>query len=143
VLTRTDDVGSAACVDQRAAVANAAHPDAIVSIHGDGAPPSGHGLHVNYSSPPLNDAQSLAATRLAPVMRDRLTAAGLAESTYLDSGGLYGRSDLAGLNLAEYPAALLELRNMRNADDAARMTSEQGRAAYADAEVSGLTVYLA
>ena len=143
VLTRGDDTGPAPCVDQRAEVANAAHPDAIVSIHGDGGPPSGHGFHVNYSSPPVYPAQDVAAARLAPVMRDQLAASGLTPSTYVGSNGLYGRADLAGLNLAEYPAVLIELGNMRNADDAARMSSPQGQAEYAAAVVKGIEAYLA
>ena len=119
---RADDTGPAPCVDQRARRANAAHPDAIVSIHGDGGPASGHGFHVNYSAPPLNDAQRGAA--IGWPRRCAITgASGLAPSTYIGSDGLYGRADLAGLNLAEYPAVLIELGNMRNADDAARMSS--------------------
>src|SRR6185503_5508071 len=42
-LSRPDDSSAGPCVDQRAANANAMHPDAIVSIHADGAPSSGHG----------------------------------------------------------------------------------------------------
>ena len=80
---------------------------------------------------------------LATDMRDALVSSGLTESTYIGSAGLYGRTDLAGLNLAEYPAVLVELGNMRNADDAARMTSDQGRADYAAAVVRGITAYLA
>jgi N-acetylmuramoyl-L-alanine amidase len=142
VLSRADDGGPAPCVDARAAAANAQHPDAIVSIHGDGTAASGHGFHVNYSSPPLNDAQAGPSTALAASMRDALTSAGLAESTYIGSDGMYGRADLAGLNLADYPAVLVELGNMRNADDAARMTSEQGRAEYAAAVVDGIVAFL-
>ena len=37
---------------------------------------------------------------------------------------------------------LIELGNMRNADDAACMTSPQGQADYAAAVVKGLTAYL-
>ena len=59
-MSRADDTGPAPCVDQRAAAANAAHPDAIVSIHGDGGPASGHGFHVNYSAPPLQPTHSAA-----------------------------------------------------------------------------------
>jgi N-acetylmuramoyl-L-alanine amidase len=140
VMTRTDDTGPAPCVDARAALANAQHPAAIVSIHGDGGPPSGHGFHVNYSSPPVIEEQ--ADLRLAHTMRDALASAGFPTSTYVGSDGLYGRADLAGLNLAQYPAVLVELGNMRNADDAARMTSPQGQTAYAAAVVSGLTSYL-
>jgi N-acetylmuramoyl-L-alanine amidase len=140
VMTRNDDTGPAPCVDARAALANAQHPAAIVSIHGDGGPSSGHGFHVNYSSPPVFDEQ--ADLRLAQTMRDALASAGIAKSTYIGSDGLYGRADLAGLNLAQYPAVLIELGNMRNADDAARMTSPQGQAAYAAAVVAGLTTYI-
>jgi len=68
--------------------------------------------------------------------------AGLHPSTYIGSDGLYGRDDLAGLNLAEYPAILVELGNMKNADEAARMESADGRAKYAAAVVQGITAYL-
>jgi N-acetylmuramoyl-L-alanine amidase len=101
-MSRDDDNSVGPCVDQRAALANAMHPDAIVSIHADGGPASGRGSHVNYSSPPLNDAQAGPAVRLAQAMRDSLVAAGLQPATYVGSNGLYGRTDLAGLNLAEY-----------------------------------------
>ena len=143
VLTRGDDSGPAPCVDARAATANNAHPDAIVSIHGDGGPASGHGFHVNYSAPSVYPAQDVAAARLAPVMRDQLAASGLTPSTYIGSNGLYGRADLAGLNLAQYPAVLIELGNMRNADDAAAMSSSEGQARYAAAVVKGVEAYLA
>ena len=43
-MTRGSDNGVGPCVDQRAALANAAKPDAIISIHADGGPPSGHGF---------------------------------------------------------------------------------------------------
>jgi N-acetylmuramoyl-L-alanine amidase len=129
-------------VDQRAALGNAMRPDAIVSIHADGGPPSGSGFHVNYSSPPLNDAQSGPAVQLAHTMRDALAQAGFHPANYIGSDGLYGRADLAGLNLAEYPAVLVELGNMKNADDAARMESADGRAQYAAAVVQGIVAYL-
>ena len=37
-MSRDDDNSVGPCVDQRAALANAMHPDAIVSIHADGGP---------------------------------------------------------------------------------------------------------
>ena len=141
-LSRDNDSSAGPCVDQRAALANAMHPDAIVSIHADGGPSSGHGFHVNYSSPPLNDAQAGPALQLANTMRDALVAAGFQPSTYVGSNGLYGRDDLAGLNLAQYPAVLVELGNMKNADEAARMESTDGRAKYAAAVTQGITAYL-
>ena len=140
--SRGDDSSTGPCVDQRAALANAMHPDAIVSIHADGGPPSGSGFHVNYSSPPLNDAQSRGAIQLAHTMRDALVQAGFHPATYIGSDGLYGRDDLAGLNLAQYPAVLVELGNMKNADEAARMESADGRAKYAAAVTQGIVAYL-
>ena len=141
-LSREDDNSIGPCVNQRAALANAMHPDAIVSIHADGGPPTGRGFHVNYSSPPVNAAQGGPAVQLAHVMRDSLVSSGLQESNYVGSDGLYGRADLAGLNLAEYPAVLVELGNMKSGDDAARMRSADGRAKYAAAVTEGIVTYL-
>jgi N-acetylmuramoyl-L-alanine amidase len=141
-MSRADDNSVSPCVDERAAAANAMHPDADISIHADGGPASGHGFHVNYSAPPLNDAQSGPSIQLATVMRDSMVAAGMQPSSYIGSNGLYGRADLAGLNLAEYPAALVETGNMRNADDAAQMETADGRQRYADAITQGIVAYL-
>lgn len=141
-LSRGDDSSAGPCVDQRAALANAMRPDAIVSIHADGGPPSGSGFHVNYSSPPLNEAQSGPAMQLAHTMRDALVQAGFQPANYIGSDGLYGRDDLAGLNLAQYPAILVELGNMKNPGEAARMESPDGRAKYAAAVTQGIVTYL-
>ena len=46
-MSRGDDDALGPCVDQRAAMANALRPDAIVSIHADGGPAGGRGFHVN------------------------------------------------------------------------------------------------
>ena len=141
-LSRGNDNALGPCVDQRAAMANALRPDAIVSIHADGGPPDGRGFHVNYSHPPLNEAQSGAAVRFAQLMRDQLVASGLQPSTYRGTAGLYGRSDLAGLNLAQYPSILIEMGNMKNAQEAAVLTSADGRARYATAVTTGIAAYL-
>src|SRR5271157_376731 len=141
-LSRDNDSSAGPCVDQRAAAANAMRPDAIVSIHADGGPASGQGFHVNYSSPPLNDAQTGPAMQLATIMRDSLVAAGLTKSTYIGSDGLFGRADLAGLNLAQYPAILVELGNMKNADEAIAMTTPTGRSQHAAAVIQGIARYL-
>jgi N-acetylmuramoyl-L-alanine amidase len=141
-MSRGNDNALGPCVDQRAAMANALRPDAIVSIHADGGPPDGRGFHVNYSSPPLNAAQSGPAVQFARVMRDQLVAARLQPSTYRGTDGLYGRADLAGLNLAEYPSILIEMGNMKNAAEAAVMENAAGRAQYAAAVVNGIATYL-
>lgn len=141
-LSRDNDTTLGPCIDRRAAMANAMRPDAIVSIHADGAPPGDHGFHVNYSSPPLNEAQQGPAVQLATTMRDSLVAAGLQESNYIGSDGLYGRADLAGLNLAQYPAILIELGNMKNNADASQMESSEGQAQYAAAVTQGIVRFL-
>ena len=141
-LSRGNDDALGPCNDQRAAMANAMGPDAMVSIHADNGPPSGRGFHVNYSSPPLNDAQADPTVQLATTMRDSLVAAGLQKSTYVGSDGLYGRADLAVLNLAQYPAILVEIGNMKNGDEAAQMESADGRAQFAAAVTEGIVTYL-
>ena len=80
--------------------------------------------------------------QFAQVMRDQLVASGLQTSTYLGTDGLYGRQDLAGLNLAAFPSILVECGNMKNADEAAQMDSSGGRAMYATAVTRGITAYL-
>jgi N-acetylmuramoyl-L-alanine amidase len=142
-MSRGNDDAVAACVDERAAMANALAPNAIVSIHADGGPASGRGFHVNYSSPPLNDAQAGPSVRFAQMMRDQLVASGIPAANYIGSNGLYGRSDLTGLNLAQYPSILVEMGNMKNPADSALMKTEEGRQKYADAVVRGIAAYLA
>jgi N-acetylmuramoyl-L-alanine amidase len=142
-MSRGNDTGLGPCVDERAEMANSLKPNAIVSIHGDGGPPTGRGFHVNYSAPPLNQAQAGPSVQFAQVMRDQLQASGLVPATYIGSGGLYPRADLAGLNLAQYPAILIELGNMKNPADVGLITTEEGRQKYADAVVRGIAGFLA
>jgi len=142
-MSRGNDDQVAACVDERAAMANALQPNAVVSIHADGGPATGRGFHVNYSNPPLNQAQAGPSVQLARTMRDQLLASGLPAANYIGSDGLYGRADLAGLNLAQYPAVLVEMGNMKNPADSALMESPDGRQKYADAVVRGITAFLA
>ena len=142
-LSRGNDTGLGPCIDERANVANSLRPNAILSIHADGGPPSGRGFHVNYSAPPLNQVQAGPSVQYARIMRDQLQASGIPPSTYIGQNGLYGRSDLTGLNLAQYPAILVECGNMKNPVDSALMESADGRQKYADALVRGVAGFLA
>ena len=142
-MSRGDDTGLGPCVDARANMANAMHPNAVVSIHADGGPPSGRGFHVNYSAPPLNQAQAGPSVQYARIMRDQLQASGIPPANYIGQDGLYGRSDLAGLNLAQYPSILVECGNMKNPADSALLESPEGRQKYADALVRGVAGFLA
>ncbi|WP_370481213.1 Rv3717 family N-acetylmuramoyl-L-alanine amidase [Mycobacterium sp. pUA109] len=141
-MSRGNDNALGPCVDERAAMANALHPNAIVSLHADGGPPNGRGFHVNYSAPPLNQAQAGPSVQFAKIMRDQLQAAGIPPATYIGQNGLYGRSDLAGLNLAQYPSILVELGNMKNPADSGLMETEAGRQKYANAVVQGIAGFL-
>jgi N-acetylmuramoyl-L-alanine amidase len=142
-MSRNNDTGLGPCVDERANMANALHPNAVISLHGDGGPATGRGFHVNYSAPPLNQVQAGPSVQYARVMRDQLRASGIPAANYIGQDGLYGRSDLAGLNLAQYPSILVELGNMKNPADSALMESAEGRQKYADAVVRGVAGYLA
>jgi N-acetylmuramoyl-L-alanine amidase len=142
-LSRGNDTGLGPCVDERANMANSLRPNAILSIHADGGPPSGRGFHVNYSAPPLNQVQAGPSVQYARIMRDQMQAAGIPPATYIGQNGLYGRSDLTGLNLAQYPSILVECGNMKNPVDSALMESPDGRQKYADAMVRGVAGFLA
>ncbi|MCU1695491.1 MAG: N-acetylmuramoyl-L-alanine amidase [Mycobacterium sp.] len=58
------------------------------------------------------------------------------------AGAVAWRADLAGLNLARHPSILVEMGNMKNANEAAQMESTGGRAAYAAAAARGICSYL-
>jgi N-acetylmuramoyl-L-alanine amidase len=71
-----------------------------------------------------------------------LRRAGFSAADYIGSNGLDPRSDLAGLNLAEIPAALVECANMRNPQEAALISTPAGRARYATAIADGIIAWL-
>ncbi|HTI73436.1 MAG TPA: Rv3717 family N-acetylmuramoyl-L-alanine amidase [Mycobacterium sp.] len=141
-MSRGNDTALGPCVDERAAMANALQPNAVVSIHGDGGPATGRGFHVLYSSPPLNQTQAGPSVQFAQTMRDQLAASGFVPSTYTGSNGLDPRSDIAGLNLAQYPSILVELGNMKNPVDSGLMKTPEGQQKYADAVVRGIAGFL-
>lgn len=141
-MSRGNDDQVGPCVDERAAMANALAPNAVVSIHADGGPPTGRGFHVLYSSPPLNTTQAIQSVQFARLMRDQLSGAGIPPSTYIGTDGLNPRADIAGLNLAQYPSILVELGNMKNPVDSSLMESQDGRQKYADAVVNGVVAFL-
>jgi len=143
VLTRPDDAGVGPCVNDRAAIANRAAATAMISIHADGAASSGHGFHVSYSNPPLNDSQAQPSVSLAQALAKALRGGGFTAANYIGSNGLYPRSDLAGLSLAKVPAALVECANMRNPQESALISTPQGRARYATAISDGIMAWLA
>lgn len=144
IMTRSSDGGVGPCVDERAAIGNRAGVTAVVSIHADGAPTSGHGFHVcEDSRQPAGPAIAAQSHALTVAVHDALLrGSGMTVSSYLGSNGYYPRSDLAGLNLATVPATFLEIGNMRNAGDAAEQSSPDGRQRIAQAVANGILAWL-
>lgn len=145
-MTRTSDHGVGPCVDQRAEIESRPGVAAAVAIHADGGPPDGRGFHVCYDSRTPEGANPGTVARslhLSRAVHDALTRlSGLVESTYLGRDGYFPRDDLAGLNLSTSPTTFLELGNMRNAADAALLSSATGRARIATAVAAGILTYL-
>lgn len=143
VLTRPDDNGIGPCVDVRGRLAGEVGAAAFVSIHADGAADSGRGFHVITSSlAPAGPQVAAGSAALATALRDALTAV-LPPSDYAGTDGLDERPDLAGLNLNAVPAVYVECGNMRNAADAALLSSPAGRVALADEIAAGTLAFLA
>jgi N-acetylmuramoyl-L-alanine amidase len=144
LLTRRSDTGVGPCVNDRAAFGNRYQAAAVVSIHADGHV-GGHGFHViEAARPPAGAATAAVSHRLAVAVHDRYAAeSGFAPSTYVGSDGYDPRTDLAGLNLSTRPAVFLECGNMRDPDDADRMTSAAGRQRVAHAIADGILAFLA
>lgn len=137
--TRSDDAGVGPCVDRRAAVANDARAALTVSIHADSAPAADdRGFHVAVADPALAPSQRGPSLDLARALVAGLESRGFTPSTYRGEGGLDPRPDLAGLNLARVPAALVECANMRNPGEAAVLTDPAGRRRYADGIAAGI-----
>ena len=144
-LTRDADAGWGPCIDERAAIANQAGADLLLSLHGDGAAAGGHGFHVITPGmlPGWTDDIAGESRRAGLAVRDALVAAGLSPATYVGNDGLDERTDLGTLNRADVPAVMLEAGNLRNPDDGALLTGETGRARVADALTAAVTSFLA
>ncbi len=145
VLTRHDNGGVGPCVNERAEIANHAHAAVALSIHADGnLEPGAHGFDVIHPSA----AESVApqevgpSLKLAEAERDALVTAEIPPANYVGDDGLDERSDLAGLNLAEVPAVLVELGNMRDEEEASKLEDPAYRRKLADALAAGIVSFL-
>jgi len=120
VMTRTSDDGVGPCVNERAAIINAAHADVGIAIHADGAAPSGHGfaILVPVADGPNDKIIAASATFADDLRATMLAGTSMPVSNYDGVDGIQPRDDLAGLNLVQVPMVLIEVGNMRNATDA-------------------------
>jgi N-acetylmuramoyl-L-alanine amidase len=125
VMTRTTNVGVGPCVTSRAQIINAGHANVAVDIHADGGPVSGRGFAIlEPVADGPNDAVITSSGQLgADVRQAFLSGTSMPVSTYDGVNGIAQRDDLAGLNLTTVPKVLIECGNMRNATDAALLTS--------------------
>ena len=144
VLTRTSNTGVGPCVTKRAAIGNAAHANAAVSIHADGGPPGGRGFAILE---PVADGINNAIIGPSAILGADLRAAfgkgtGEPVSSYDGINGIQPRDDLAGTNLSKVPKVFIECANMRNAADAALVTSSRWQALAARAIAAGLAAFL-
>jgi N-acetylmuramoyl-L-alanine amidase len=145
VLTRHSNGGVGPCVNERAEIANHAHAAAAISIHADGNLATGvHGFDVIHPSAAESVAPQTIETslRLAEAEKNALVGAGVPPANYVGSEGFDERADLACLNLAKVPAVLVELGNMREPEEAARLEDPTYRQELADALAAGVVSFL-
>jgi len=143
-LTRTSNTGVGPCVTERAAIGNEVHANAAISIHADAGPPGGRGFAIlEPVADGPNDAIIGPSVTLGADLRAAF-ASGTGEpiSSYDGIDGIQPRDDLAGINLSRVPKVFIECANMRNATDAALVTSLRWQAAAARAIAAGLTAFL-
>jgi N-acetylmuramoyl-L-alanine amidase len=144
VLTRTSNTGVGPCVTERAAIGNAVHANAAISIHADGGPPPGRGFAIlEPVADGINNAIIGPSAILAADLRAAFSAGtGEPVSSYDGINGIQPRDDLAGTNLSTVPKVFIECANMRNATDADLITTASWQATAARAIAAGLTTYL-
>ncbi|MEU9451701.1 N-acetylmuramoyl-L-alanine amidase [Streptomyces sp. NPDC048277] len=137
------------CVNRRAEIGNAAHADAAISIHADGAPEGDRGFHVilpaSVHSGAADTRPILASSRTLGerVESDFAKVTGSAPSNYVGNGtGLDVRKDLGGLNLSTVPKVFIECGNMRDSKDAALLTSGSWRQKAAQGISEGIVSFL-
>lgn len=148
VMTRSSNSYEAwgPCVDARGRLGNQVHADAAISIHGDGADAAYRGFFVIRPRllPGWTDDIFESSHRLAGLVHAALVHAGAAVANDYGGTGYSTRTDLGTLNWSNVPIVMVELGNMRNAIDAAHMTSEAYRNdVYARGLARGVTAFLA
>ncbi|MEV4329149.1 N-acetylmuramoyl-L-alanine amidase [Streptomyces sp. NPDC049597] len=148
-FTQENDRPFGPCVDERARFGNEAKADAVISVHADGSGTGNRGFHVIL--PALVKGGAADTSKIVGPSRDLgeriaghfLRATGSAPSNYVGGGtGLDVRGDLGGLNLSTVPKVFIECGNMRDAEDAALLTSPGWRQKAAQGMADGIGSYL-
>ncbi len=148
IMTQNGHTPYGPCNDWRARVANRARADASIAIHADGGPPGGYGFAALVPELVDNsDADNSAIIKPSADFAQALLthfrqATGQPLSTYLGSGGIQPRNDLAGLNLSTVPKIFIECANMRNASDAGKVTDPHWRDAAAEGIAASIKAFV-
>lgn len=143
-MTRTSDTGVGPCINVRGQFGAKVGAVVEVSIHADGATSSAHGFFVMRPGNVAGWTDDIYAESgvLAGAMRQGLIDMGLSVANYYATNGIKTRTDLGTLNCSDVPVVEIELGNMKNSGDAARMTTRPGRQQYANGVVTGIRHYL-
>ena len=144
VMTRYGNDGVGPCVTRRAAILNHAHANVAIDIHADGGPAWGRGFTVlEPVADGPNDKVIASSDRFGgDVRRAMIGGTSMPVSNYYGHDGLQARGDLAGLNLTTVPKVLIECGNMRNAADAALLTTARFQRQVAAALTAAITRFL-
>ena len=144
VMTRQNNDGVGPCVDRRAQLLNDSGARVAIDIHADGGPVWGRGFTVlEPVADGPNDHVIQASERFGRDVRGALLArTNMPVSSYYGSNGVEFRDDLAGLNLTTVPKVLIETGNMRNATDAALLTSPSFQRQLARAFLAAILTFL-
>lgn len=152
VLSRDDDTGFGGCIDERAAAANESGADVAISLHADSTSleedDANSGFHLIIPELPVpndtvTEVQGGEGLKATKAVRDALEDAGQSAANYAGvKDGLQTRDDIAGPALTEVPLVFLEMGNLSNPDDAARLESDAGQLDEATAILDGLNRYL-
>ncbi len=131
------------CVWDRGEFGAEVGADLLVSIHADGAPGAGGGFFIFVPSVIDGWTDDIAgpSQRMGRRMLRAMADAGAPVSEYM-SPPLVVTPTLSTLNFSDVPAVLVELGNMRDPGDAARMTSRDGQKQYADWLLRGIRAAL-
>ncbi len=143
VTTRDSDDGVGPCLPERAETGNDAHADAAISIHADGGPQSGSGFHILEPKPLEGHTEKIVAPShdLAIALRDAYEPI-MPPADYIGSDGIDPRDDMGGLNLSTVPKVMVECGNMRNPDDAEKLTDADYQSKIAKVLAEGVSVFL-
>jgi N-acetylmuramoyl-L-alanine amidase len=144
VMTRTANSGIGPCVDRRASIINDGHANVAVDIHADGAAYWGRGFAIlePVADGPNNNVVGSSARLGADIRAAMLAGTPMPTSNYDGYNGIKYRDDLAGLNLTKVPKILIEVGNMRNASDAAMLTSAKFQQQVATALLAAIIKFL-